>query len=167
MGSHKDNREIIAAFLFVAGFLAALAVPSQADARTVRVVTRENAVREQCRFFAPVKAKVSYGDALEVLSEEGDWFMVKFEEQEGCIHKSAVTEKKLKRKKKKTGTAKAGTATEEEVALAGKGFNPQVEKRYREEHPDAEFATVDYIEGIDVPEEALLEFIESGGLKQP
>ncbi len=154
-----------AAFLFIAGLLAALAVPSQADAGTVRVVTRENAVREQCRFFAPVKVKVSYGDALEVLSEDGDWFMVKFEEQEGCIHQSAVTEKRLKRKK--TGTATAGTATEEEVALAGKGFNPQVEKRYREEHPDAEFATVDYIEGIDVPEEALLEFIESGGLKQP
>ncbi len=165
MGSHKDNREIIAAFLFIAGLLAALIVPSQADAKTVRVVTRENAVREQCRFFAPVKAKVSYGDALEVLSEEGDWFMVKFEEQEGCIHKSAITEKTLK--KKKTSTATAETTTEEEVALAGKGFNPQVEKRYREEHPDAEFANVDYIEGIEVPDEALLEFIESGGLKQP
>ena len=167
MGSHKDNREMIAVFLFIAGLLAALAVPSQADARTVRVVTRENAVREQCRFFAPVKVKVSYGDALEVLSEEGDWFMVKFEEQEGCIHKSAVTEKRFRREKKEASMATAETTTEEEVALAGKGFTPQVEKRYREEHPDAEFATVDYIEGIEVPEEALLEFIESGGLKQP
>ena len=165
MGSHKDNREMIAVFLFIAGLLAALAVPSQADARTVRVVTRENAVREQCRFFAPVKVKVSYGDALEVLSEEGDWFMVKFEEQEGCIHKSAITEKELKRKK--TSIAKAGTATEEEVALAGKGFNPQVEERYSSEHPDAEFSLVDDIEDIEVTDGALLEFIESGGLKQP
>jgi invasion protein IalB len=161
---------MIARILFAASLFAVLVMPQSVIAKTVRVVTKENAVRVDCRFFAPVAAKVSYGDPLEVLSEEGDWVKVRFEETEGCIHNSAVTKKKIKTIKKKSGDedeADRSDATEEEVALAGKGFNPAVEKRYREENPDLDFDAIDSIEAYTVPDDVLVEFIDEGGLKQP
>jgi hypothetical protein len=170
VGGYKINGKMIARVLFAACFLAFLVVPRIANAETVRVVTRENAVRKDCRFFAPVAAKVSYGDPMEVLSREGDWLRVRFEETEGCIHNSAVTEKKIKTIGKKPddeGEAEVSDATEEEVALAGKGFNPVVEKRFREENPDLDFDSIDSIEAYTVPDSALVKFIKEGGLKQP
>ena len=47
-----------------------------AGAETVQVTTRENAVRSDCRFFAPVKLKVVLGDRLTVNSRKGDWLQV-------------------------------------------------------------------------------------------
>lgn len=170
MGGYKINGKVIVRFLFASCLLAIFLVPRVANAETVRVATRENAVRKDCKFFAPVAAKVSYGDALEVLSREGDWLRVRFETTEGCIHSSAVTEKKIKTIGKASddkGGVDGSDATEEEVALAGKGFNPEVEKRYREENPDLDFDSIDSIEAYTVSESGLVKFMKEGGLKQP
>jgi hypothetical protein len=132
---------------------------------TARVVTRENAIRESCRFFAPIKVKVKYNDVLKVLSKEGDWFRVRFRKVEGCIHKSAVEEKTFSLSGL-TGT-KAPSASSDEVALAGKGFNPQVEKSYKQNHPNLDFGKVDMIEKYAVPEDSLRDFAKAGGLNLP
>jgi hypothetical protein len=154
---------IISIFLMVA-----LGAPVASGAGTVRVATKENAVREQCRFFAPVVVKVQYGDPLEVTSTEGDWLRVRFEEDEGCIHKSAITEKKIKIKRSVSEKSEpSGGTSHEEVALAGKGFNPAVEEQYKLQNPEMDFAAIDDIEGYTVSQESLAEFIEEGGLKEP
>ena len=61
-----------------------------AAAETIQVTTRENAVRGDCRFYAPVKLKVSLGDQLTVKGRKGDWYLVSAKGVSGCIHKSAV-----------------------------------------------------------------------------
>lgn len=150
---------------FVVSLFLVLASAGIASAETLSVVTKENAIRETCRFFAPVKIKVSYGDKLEVTAREGDWVKVKFKSAAGCIHSGAVTERKLSL----TGVeGQSGTsATSDEVALAGKGFNPQVEAAYRRNHPELDFQKVNSIQGYRVPDDQVRNFLRNGGLREP
>ena len=63
-----------------------------------------------------------------------------------------------------TGTPVKETSSDE-VALAGKGFTPEVESGYRSKHPEMNFAQVDTIEGFKVDPAALQTFIKEGDLK--
>jgi hypothetical protein len=134
-------------------------------AEVVKVITREDAIRASCRFFAPVVASVRYNDVLEVLSREGDWYRVRFNDVEGCIHKSAVEQQKISLAGLKIGGG--GTASEDEVALAGKGFNPQVEEAYKSENPELAYQSVDQVEAYAVEVKRQITFIEEGRLNLP
>jgi hypothetical protein len=134
-------------------------------AETARILTKENALREQCRFFSPVKAKLQYADTVTLISKEGDWYRASFRGSEGCIHKNAIEEKSFSLSGM-SGTEKR-SATNAEVALAGKGFTPQIEASYRRTHPDMNFRAVDLIERYAVPETDLLDFVSKGGLNRP
>lgn len=137
---------------------------SLCSAETARIVTKENAIRQDCRFFAPVKAKVRYNDSVTIQGQSGDWFRVSFKGVKGCIHKSALEEKGFSL----SGLGGSGApVSSNEVSLAGKGFNPQVEASYKGRHPEMNFSTVDGIEKYQVSPEALQEFFEEGGLNQP
>jgi len=149
--------------LIVAAF--SIAIASAIAAETVRVITKENAIRSSCRFFAPVVTTVQYNDRLEVVSREGDWFHVRFNGIEGCIHKSAVEQQKITLSDLNLGGE--SSTTEDEVALAGKGFNPEVEEAYQGENPELSFETVDRIESYSLTEGKQIAFIEKGELNLP
>lgn len=134
-------------------------------ADTVTVITKQNAIRENCKFFAPVKAQVKYNDKLEAFSTEGDWYRVRFGSVTGCIHKTAVETRTASAPNLFTG--RGSRVSESEAALAGKGFNPQVEASYRKQHPEMKFYLVDNIERYPVSDRDVAQFIASGGLKQP
>lgn len=135
-----------------------------AAAETVQVTTRDNAVRGECRFFAPVKLKVSLGDELTVKGHKGDWLQVSAKGVNGCIHKSAVESRTFTA----SGRKGAGSGTSaDEVSLAGKGFNPQVEAGYRKSGKNLNYAAVDEISKFAVSEKSLETFVQQGGLKQP
>ncbi|MBP6940305.1 MAG: hypothetical protein KBB65_00900 [Syntrophorhabdaceae bacterium] len=142
-----------------------LLAPVLVFAEQASVITKENAVREYCRFFAPVVAPVRYKDVLEIVSPQGDWFKVRYKEIEGCIHKAAIE----KRTASFSGAALpgAGAVSESEAALAGKGFNPQVEASYRKKYPAMRYSLVDSIEHDKVSEKEIAFFITSGGLNKP
>ena len=63
-----------------------------------------------------------------------------------------------------TGTPAKETSSDE-VALAGKGFTPEVESGYRAKHPEMDFAQVDKVESYKVDPAALQAFIKEGDLK--
>lgn len=152
------KRTVIIAMMLVFAATAVLA-------DTVTVITKENAIRQNCKFFAPVKVQVRYNDKLEVLSTEGDWYRVKYGSYTGCIHKTAVE----KREASSPGlfSRKSSGVSESEAALAGKGFNPQVEASYKSKHPEMKFYLVDSIERYIVPDKDVAIFIADGGLVQP
>lgn len=150
--------------IIITVFLIILFASASAFADTARVITKENAIRNDCKFFSPVKVKLKYNDEVEVISKEGDWFKVKYKDKTGCIHKSAVEEKSVSLSGV-FGSKKQ--ASSDEVALAGKGFNPQVESSYKNKHPEMNFNAVDSVEKYKVSEERLSKFIKDGGLKQP
>ena len=135
-----------------------------AAAQTVKVTTRENAVRGDCRFFAPVKLKVSLGDTLAVKGRKGDWYLVSAKGVNGCIHKSAVESRTFSASGR--GASSGGTSVDE-VSLAGKGFNPQVEAGYRKSGKNLNYTAVDEIVKLTVGEKSLETFVLQGGLIQP
>ena len=135
-----------------------------AAAETIQVTTRENAVRSDCRFFAPVKLKVSLGDQLTVKGRKGDWYLVSARGVSGCIHKSAVESRNFASSGRKAST---GGASVDEVSLAGKGFNPQVEAGYRKADKNLNYAAVDEIVKYTVSENSLETFVLQGGLILP
>lgn len=141
-----------------------LATCGAAFAETVRVASKENAIRTECRFFAPVRTKVRLNDLLDTVSKEGDWLRVRFKGTSGCIHKSAVDDKQVD---VSSLSGSRRSVSGDEVALAGKGFNPQVERSYKAKHPELNFQAIDRIEENSVSEEAIKKFIRAGGLREP
>lgn len=135
-----------------------------ANAENVQVKVKDSAIRAACRFYAPVKAKVRFGDQLAVSSRSGDWYLVSFRGAYGCIHRGAVESRTFT--VSGSGGGQAGVSRDE-VSLAGKGFNPQVERSYRTDNPSLNFAAVDSLEKVVVDEDQLRVFIERGGLKLP
>lgn len=133
-------------------------------AETARVATKETAIRADAKFFAPVKATARYQDTLTIIGRRGDWFQVKFRGTEGFVHKSAIEEKSFSLG---SMAGKGGGASSDEVALAGKGFNPQVEASYKQGHPDLDFRTVNQVGQYQVPAAELEKFIAAGGLNKP
>lgn len=144
--------------------LISLLATLDAAAETVSVVTRDNAIRSESRFFAPVRAKVRFGDRLTVTGRKGDWYQVSAKGVSGWVHKSAVESRSYS----VSGRGRsAGGVSADEVSLAGKGFNPQVEAGYRNANKNLNYGTVDEIERLAVGEKNLETFIRQGGLIQP
>jgi hypothetical protein len=149
------------AWVFLLGFLA---LASVAVAARVKIVTQEATIRKDKRFFAPAVAAVPYGTVIEELDRQGDWLRVSYQGKQGWLHASAVSQQKLDL----SGFAgqRADETSREEVALAGKGFTPQVEAAMREKNPSMRYDLVDRIQGYAVPEGELLAFLQAGNLKQ-
>jgi hypothetical protein len=137
---------------------AALALLSAAAfASTITVLVQETAVRKRAQSYAPSVGVARLGQKFETSGLESGFYKT----SSGYIHASAVTEKKVK-----LGSADSvgGSASAEEVTLAGKGFNAQVEKSYGEKNGEANFAAVNAMERRSIAEGELFEFLRAGGL---
>ncbi len=129
---------------------------------TVRVLTAK--VMKAAKFIGPSAATVSRGEQLKVVATQGDWFSVsgKFTGT-GWIHRSSVENRAVALSSKPGGTG-SGTASSDEIELAGRGFTPQVESQYRQKNPNLDFAHVDGIEAITLDGSELQAFVDEGGL---
>ncbi len=97
-----------------------------AAADTVTVKVQSSAIRQSPQFFAPVVAVVKAGDKLTRLAESNGWLQVKSAAgAAGWIHNGAVAAARFALASSSGGVKSQASASE--VALAGKGFNKQVE----------------------------------------
>lgn len=142
----------------------AAALPVTVYAETVQVVVKKSALRSECRFFSEVLAMVKHNDSLELLSREGDWIWVSYNDHRGCIHNSTVTQREYSITD--IFAPGAGETSTEEVALAGKGFSRKVEGEFRKKHPKLNFNDVDKVEEQTVADDLLHNFIKEGKLKK-
>ncbi len=138
---------------------------SVAFAATVKVITQDAVIRQDKRFFAPAVVRVPLGASLQQLGKEGDWFRVSFQGKEGWIHKSALEEQKFQLSSLAGG--KAEETSRDEVALAGKGFTPEVEKAFREKNPKMRYDLVDQVQAYRVDDQRLQAFLQAGSLREP
>lgn len=145
-------------FVLALGVLALVAAP----ASRLSVQVKQGQMRLSASFLGKVVATVAYGTQVEVLRTQGDWMQVKGPGGQGWMHKSALTTKKLTMASG-SGTVKSGVSSGE-LALAGKGFDAQVEAEYRKQ-AKADFAAVDRLERREVSAEARRAFVQKGGLK--
>lgn len=149
---------------FIIFLILTLQLPLNLLAQPLYVITKDNALREYPKFFAPVKALLRYGDILDPIRKENDWYFVRFKNLVGYVHNTAVE----KRAHTPTGfTGATSTTTEGEITLAGKGFNPQVERSYRDKYPQLRYDLVDKVERYSISDRELVTFILDGGLSEP
>jgi hypothetical protein len=142
-----------------------LLAASSVFAASFQIITREGFLRKDRRFFAPVVARVPYGEILQELERRGDWLLVTYQGQSGWIHISAVQEKTFKLSDLAGG--KAQEATREEVALAGKGFTPEVERAFQDKNPRMRYDLVDHIQRYRIEDLQVEAFIQEGNLREP
>lgn len=151
--------KILIAFLFLA------VMSSVALAASVRVITQEGVIRKNRGFFSPPVIRAPYGSVLEEKGRQGGWLLVNYRRKEGWIHKSAVQGQKFETTSLASG--KAQESSQDEIAIAGKGFTPEVEKAFREKNPNMRYDQVNKVENFNLDEQRIQSFIRAGGLKEP
>src|SRR5215831_18567584 len=128
---------------------------------TVQVLSAK--LQKTPSFLAPTTAKVVRGEQLTSLETQKDWLRVSTQAgQQGWINRSSVIEKAVALSSKPGGSQ--GGVSQDEVALAGRGFSPEVEAKYRSGHPDLDYSHVDKIEKTDVDGAQLARFVADGHL---
>ena len=150
------------------GFLVCfVAVSSQAatnEKKVLSIKVRTTQVRSSPAFFASAVKSLNYGDTVTALAPEGDWIRVTVGASgTGYVHSSAVTAQKIVR----SGSARAvgGAVDSDDVVLAGKGFNPEVEKQYASSRRDLNFGAVDRMERRTISDSEVAAFVKAGKLK--
>jgi hypothetical protein len=132
--------------------------------KAMSVQVKQGQVRATPSFLGKIVATLSYGDRVEVLEKKNPWIKVlpPGKGAPGWMHASALSEKRivLKAGRKEAEVAASGG----ELALAGKGFNADVEAEFRKTHKDIDFSWVDRMQAMKVPQEKIGAFLREGGL---
>ncbi len=136
----------------------AVAAPKAGSVVTVRVMSAK--VMKSPKFIGPSAGSVSRGDQLTIAEVKGDWYRVTGAAA-GWINRTSVVDGKVALSSSPGG---GGGASRDEVELAGRGFTPDVEREYRDKHPDLDFSHVDAIEKTGVDFGELEAFVREGGL---
>lgn len=126
------------------------------------VQVREGLIREKPSFLGKKVADIFYGEMLEVLEESDGWSKVKMPGNgpSGWVHTSSLTEEEIVLSAGQENVSHS--ATGDELALAGKGFNQQVENEYRSRNPKVDFVWIDKMEKIRVSPEQMQVFLDEG-----
>ena len=155
------NCLILAAALFVAA--AMFAAAEFAAAEQMSVTVKETQVRAAPSYLGKILGLARYGDRLDILEKRSGWARVALPagKLQGWVSLSALQEKRIVLKAGEAGSA--GGASSGEVALAGKGFNKEVEAQYRDEK-QLDYTWIDRMESYRVSPEQVLAFLRAGGL---
>jgi hypothetical protein len=134
-------------------------------AKAMSVQVKQCQLRSSPSFLGRIVTSLDYGDRVEVEKEENSWARVASSgKNEGWVHISALSEKEIILDPGSREIRQA--ASSDEIALAGKGFNRQVEERYKEKNRNIDFAPVDRMEKIVIARDEILDFVRTGGLKE-
>ena len=147
----------VLAMLGLAGALAFGASPA-----SMSVQVRKAEVRTTPSFLGTMVGALNYADHVTVQEQRGAWLRVAAAGGlAGWVHSSAVTKQTIVM----TAGETVGTgASSSEVALAGKGFNADVEAQFKTAHKDIDFSWVDRMEKMKVSTAQVQAFVKDGGL---
>ena len=135
-----------------------------AKQKQMSVQVKDGNLRASASFLGSVVGAVNYGDRITVIETKNAWIKVTAENPEisGWIHNSALSKKKIKLK---AGDQTADLAASSgEVAMAGKGFSPEVEKKFKETNQDIDYTWVDNMEEFRVTAEQAGAFLKAGNI---
>ncbi len=135
-------------------------------AETLRVDRPNIQLYESPDFGSRPLGSVPAGAEVAVQSRTGDRVQGNNQGQTGWVQEIVLAQAKG------PGLALPGMLTggpvqqtkSDEVALAGKGFTPEVEAAYRQKNPGMNYAMVDQVEQFQVNPAQLAAFIREGGL---
>ncbi len=145
--------------------ITATAATAFAVGRTLMSVqVRTGHVRSTPSFLGKVVGSLAYGDRVATYERQGPWSQVDLpgSGSKGWMHVSALTKKRIVINPDAADVERAASGSE--LALAGKGFNNEVEKKYRAKHTDVDYAWVDRMEKMVVSPKNIKRFVQDGGL---
>lgn len=133
-------------------------------AQMMSVQVKESPLRAVPSFLGKIVATGRYGDRVSVLAEKSGWVQITLPASghRGWMHRSGLTTKRIVLKAGAEDVAQA--ATDDELALAGKGFNQAVENAFRAKNPDLDFTWIDRMEGFAVSQEQMVRFLRDGAV---
>ena len=132
-------------------------------AKAMSVQVKKCQLRNQPTFLGKVVTNLEYGDRVEVAREKDSWFTVTPSGKNGgWVHVSALSKKEIILNPESKDIEEA--ASNDEIALAGKGFNKQVEDKYRQDK-NLDFSWIDKMETIVVSQIDIDNFVGRGGMK--
>ena len=145
------------------GLIVVAATVLAAGPIAMSVQVKSTQVREEPSFLGKVVSLLNYGDRLQVVEQQGDWSRITAPGgATGWVHSSALTKKKIALK---AGDQNAqAAASGEELALAGKGFNSDVEADFKAKNRNIDFTWVDKMEKIKVASGLMQQFLKDGGI---
>jgi hypothetical protein len=129
---------------------------------TAWVSAKTVTLKSSTGFFASSRGTVSYGTEVSVLQVSGNWAEVRSTANAsltGWMSTGNLSAKRI------ASSGSASSASASEVALAGKGFNQEVENTYKTTEGNLNYADVDRTEAITVTQEELFNFIQEGRLR--
>jgi uncharacterized protein YgiM (DUF1202 family) len=132
--------------------------------KPMSVQVKETQIRATPSFVGKILGMLAYGDRVTVLAEQSGWARISLPagKGEGWVSLSALTKKQIVLKSGSQSVASG--ASSGEVALAGKGFNKEVEAEYRDEK-QLDYDRIDRMEEeFRVSPEQVLAFLQQGGL---
>ncbi len=145
----------------IGGLGLAATVTLAASTSIMSIQVRKAEIRETPSYLGKIVTTMAYGDKVTVQSGNGAWMQVLSAGQSGWVHSSALTKKNIVMK---SGAGAQTTASSGEMALAGKGFNSDVEAQFKNNHKDVDFSWVDKMEKIKIPISDIREFAKDGKL---
>jgi len=151
----KKFLTVICFMFFTAGFASAQIGPG----RTLYVSVKTIELKSSTKMLAGTVTTLNYGDEVTVQQVDGKFFEVKSAANSSLIGWAASSNFTTK----KVIAGSASTTTAKEFALAGKGFNQDVENSYNTQG-NLNYNDVDKIEAITADEDGLMLFIEEGHL---
>ena len=149
---------------FLAAGFAALLFAAGAQAQSaMSVQVKQGAVRSTPSYTGQVLGTLNYGQQVQVTEKRSPWLMVSGGGLSGWMHDSALSKKKIVLTGGET-TAQTG-ASSEELALASKGFNSDVEAQFKAQNHEINFAAVDRMEHRKVSSAEKSQFKKDGGIR--
>jgi len=143
-------------FFLTVMMCAASLVSAQASRTTRYVAVQTVVIKDSAGFFAKDLGSLSLGDAVTVILDNGKWSQVQAGNIAGWVASSSLSARRV--------IASNAAVTASEVAMAGKGFSPDMELEYKKNGLD--YSMVDSMERITVPANDLLGFITEGRLSR-
>ncbi len=136
---------------------------SFAGNRQMSVQTREARLKSDPAPFSSVVGKVGLAERVTVLQEKGIWTKIRVQSsgKTGWLPSRSLTKKKLELR---TADVEKTSASSGEMALATKGFTPEVENAFKEQNQEISFKWVNKMEKISFSFENKKSFLEKGGV---
>ena len=118
------------------------------------IVVKAAVLKNSNGFFASSLAELPLGTEVTLLKEEGKWVQVRTGNLTGWVTSVSLSSRRI--------VSPGSSATAAEIALAGKGFSPDMEMEYRKNGLD--YTVVDSMERMSISSDELLIFITDGRL---
>lgn len=158
------SKNCLRLLLLLPAVLMLSAVPGLSE--TLQVERSNMLLYKSPTFASPSLGSVPVGQQVEAISRSGDWFQVNYEGKTGWLHKMTFPREKVpgERLPELQTTGPVRETKSDEVALAGKGFTPEVETNYRQKNPGLNYAQVDQIESFRINPTQMTGFLQEGRL---